>query len=223
MLVLEIPKSAAPAAAPIEEIVAPAIATATEVVVAAVSPAPMSPPGPSSVGAVVTELIVSEADDAPLVITRLPSGRRSRFRVVPAVLAVLLCAASVAVIGGVLSRDRSDAGAATTPTVTADPEQAAASPVVPPEPAAAPPPTPIAPPEPVAPPAVVAPAKTGMGSVITSAATPGRRIFVDQRTVGQTPEAVLVKCGLHRVRLGSAGKTVMIDVPCEGEVSVTDR
>jgi serine/threonine-protein kinase len=62
-----------------------------------------------------------------------------------------------------------------------------------------------------------------MGRVKTEGATAGRRIFVDARTVGQTPEAVVVKCGLHRVRIGSAGKTLTVDVPCGGEVEVRDR
>lgn len=59
--------------------------------------------------------------------------------------------------------------------------------------------------------------------VKTDGSTPGRRIFVDQRTVGQTPEAITVRCGLRRVRIGSAGKTLSVDVPCGGEVSVSDR
>jgi serine/threonine-protein kinase len=62
-----------------------------------------------------------------------------------------------------------------------------------------------------------------MGLVKTSAATPGRRIFVDRLTVGQTPAPVLVRCGSHRVRVGSAGKTLTVDVPCGGEIDISDR
>ena len=73
--------------------------------------------------------------------------------------------------------------------------------------------------EPVAAPA----AAPGKGLLSTSASTPGRRIFVDDRAVGETPAAVAVPCGLHRVRVGSRGKTMTVDVPCEGEVGVSDR
>ena len=63
----------------------------------------------------------------------------------------------------------------------------------------------------------------GMGRVKTTGAAPGRRIFVDERTVGQTPEAVVVKCGSRAIRLGSAGSTRTVDVPCGGEITVGDR
>lgn len=62
-----------------------------------------------------------------------------------------------------------------------------------------------------------------MGRVVTAGAVPNRRIFVDDRTVGQTPEAVLVKCGSHRIKLGSSGVPRVIDVPCGGEIPVSDR
>lgn len=57
----------------------------------------------------------------------------------------------------------------------------------------------------------------------TAGAAPGRRIFVDEKTVGQTPEAVVVKCGSRNVRLGSTGSTHVVDVPCGGEITVGDR
>ncbi|AKV03769.1 hypothetical protein AKJ09_10432 [Labilithrix luteola] len=87
-------------------------------------------------------------------------------------------------------------------------------------------PTPLPPPRPAtraseSKSSALATAETGV--VKTDGATPGRRIFVDQRTVGQTPEAVSVRCGIHRIRIGSAGKTLAVDVPCGGEVSVSDR
>jgi serine/threonine-protein kinase len=62
-----------------------------------------------------------------------------------------------------------------------------------------------------------------MGRVRTAGAVPNRRIFVEERTVGQTPDTVLVKCGVRAIRLGSAGSTQMIDVPCGGEITVGDR
>jgi serine/threonine protein kinase len=63
----------------------------------------------------------------------------------------------------------------------------------------------------------------GMGRVRTTGAAPGRRIFVDERTVGQTPESVVVKCGARSIKLGSAGSTQTIDVPCGSEITVGDR
>ena len=63
----------------------------------------------------------------------------------------------------------------------------------------------------------------GMGRIKTEGSKAGRRIFVDQRTMGQTPETVVVKCGAHTVKLGSSGHEQTLDVPCGGEVAVTDR
>ncbi len=63
----------------------------------------------------------------------------------------------------------------------------------------------------------------GMGRLLTTGTIPGRRIFVDERVVGQTPETAVVKCGPRRIRLGSAGSTQSVDVPCRGQISVGDR
>ena len=62
-----------------------------------------------------------------------------------------------------------------------------------------------------------------MGRVRTAGAVSGRRIFVDGRTVGQTPESVVVKCGVQRIKLGSSGFARSVDVPCGGEITVSDR
>lgn len=61
------------------------------------------------------------------------------------------------------------------------------------------------------------------GVLQTASALPRRRIFVDGRTVGQTPEAVVLSCGVHRVRIGSAGKTRTVTVPCGGEIDALAR
>lgn len=63
----------------------------------------------------------------------------------------------------------------------------------------------------------------GMGRVKTEGTVPGRRIFVDERTVGQTPESVLVKCGARNVKLGSTGFVRSVEVPCGGEIVIGDR
>jgi serine/threonine-protein kinase len=75
--------------------------------------------------------------------------------------------------------------------------------------------------------AAPAPAPTDLppaaGRIKTTGAVAGRRIFVDGKTVGQTPESVVVKCGSHQIKLGSAGSPHAIDVPCGGEITVGDR
>jgi serine/threonine-protein kinase len=62
-----------------------------------------------------------------------------------------------------------------------------------------------------------------MGRVKTDSASPGRRIFVDHRSVGQTPAAVLVKCGVHEIKIGSSGRPSTIDIPCGGEIALGDH
>lgn len=62
-----------------------------------------------------------------------------------------------------------------------------------------------------------------MGRIRTAGSVAGRRIFVDDKTLGQTPASVVVRCGRHTVRLGSSGKPQTLDVPCGGDVSVNGR
>jgi len=59
-----------------------------------------------------------------------------------------------------------------------------------------------------------------MGLLRTDEMRPGHRIFVGGRTVGETPEPILVKCGSTSIKVGSAGQARTIDVPCGGEVRV---
>jgi hypothetical protein len=70
-------------------------------------------------------------------------------------------------------------------------------------------------------PATTASAATGV--MTTNGALPGRRIFVDKRTVGQTPASVTVPCGTHVVQIGSSGVPSTIDVPCNGDVNFAGR
>jgi serine/threonine-protein kinase len=65
--------------------------------------------------------------------------------------------------------------------------------------------------------------RLGTGLVRTASAVPHRRIFVDDVTVGQTPDTVTVKCGMRAVKLGSSGRVQRLDVPCGGEVTLSDR
>jgi serine/threonine-protein kinase len=59
-----------------------------------------------------------------------------------------------------------------------------------------------------------------MGVIRTTNAIPGRRIYVDDRVVGQTPDSATIKCGPHQIKVGSSGKVQTIDVPCGGEISL---
>ena len=56
----------------------------------------------------------------------------------------------------------------------------------------------------------------------TTGAAPNRRIFDDEKVVGQTPESVTEKCGTHAVKLGSAGKTQTLEIPCGGAITASD-
>lgn len=66
-----------------------------------------------------------------------------------------------------------------------------------------------------------APAAT-VGTVRT-ADSGGHRVWIDGKLVGQTPQAFEVTCGLHVIRVGSAGQPQMTEVPCGGEVEVAFR
>ena len=45
-------------------------------------------------------------------------------------------------------------------------------------------------------------------------------VKVGEEYVGPTPEAVVVKCGPHQIKIGSAGTARSVDVPCGGELSL---
>ena len=58
-----------------------------------------------------------------------------------------------------------------------------------------------------------------MGTVRT-ANSGGHRVWIDGKMIGETPQSVEVTCGLHVIRVGSAGQPQMTDVPCGGQVEV---
>jgi flagellar biogenesis protein FliO len=60
----------------------------------------------------------------------------------------------------------------------------------------------------------------GMGLLRIAGEPGGRRIFVDDRAVGQTPDAVTVKCGRHEIKIGSNGHARAVDVACGEETVV---
>jgi hypothetical protein len=65
--------------------------------------------------------------------------------------------------------------------------------------------------------------KTKTGShtlVVLPRSSTGHRIFVDGRVVGSGPQPVTVKCGQHSIKIGSAGKARVKDLPCGGEITL---
>jgi hypothetical protein len=104
----------------------------------------------------------------------------------------------------------------------APPPLASAAP--PPVVAKAPPPLPVEPPpassESVSPiPSSPPPSgSTTTGTIRTT--DPGHPIWIDGRSVGESPRAFIVPCGAHVVRVGNAGQPQMTEVPCGGEVAL---
>jgi hypothetical protein len=58
------------------------------------------------------------------------------------------------------------------------------------------------------------------GSVHVPARAAHHRVFVDGRVVGEGAGDYRVRCGLHRVRLGSKAKESRIEVPCGGSIDL---
>jgi serine/threonine-protein kinase len=58
------------------------------------------------------------------------------------------------------------------------------------------------------------------GEVSPEGSASGRRVYIDDRVMGQTPAAFIVPCGTHKVQVGSAGQPQTITVPCGGRVVV---
>ena len=45
-------------------------------------------------------------------------------------------------------------------------------------------------------------------------------VFVDDARAGVCPEPIELACGAHRVRIGEAGSTRTVDVPCDGRIEL---
>lgn len=56
---------------------------------------------------------------------------------------------------------------------------------------------------------------------ITAPSEAGHRVFVDGRLAGSGGAPLVVRCGTHEVRVGSAGRLWRVEVPCDGAVEVT--
>jgi len=88
-------------------------------------------------------------------------------------------------------------------------------------------PPPAATPSPSASPSIVAsapaPAPSSTVGTVRAADSGGHRVWIDGKLVGESPKSFEVTCGLHVIRIGSAGQPQMTDVPCGGEVEVAFR
>jgi hypothetical protein len=94
---------------------------------------------------------------------------------------------------------------------------------------AAPPPVvtalPVAPP-PVAPPTVSVDTlpKADVGPDMTLVTLPasakGHRVFVDGRVVTNGKDPLEIKCGKHKIQIGSSGKPRVTELPCGGELTI---
>jgi hypothetical protein len=58
------------------------------------------------------------------------------------------------------------------------------------------------------------------GTVHTGSKSAGHRVFVDGKVIGQSPLSFPIRCGAHKIRVGSQGAERAVDVPCGGEVTV---
>ena len=75
-----------------------------------------------------------------------------------------------------------------------------------------------------APTATTAPAIAGLsptkGAIVTGKSARQHRVYVDDKIVGEGPGSYVVACGSHTVKIGSSGKPLDLDVPCNGHVDV---
>ena len=61
----------------------------------------------------------------------------------------------------------------------------------------------------------------GTGRLLTATSERGHRVFVDGRVAGSGGAPLVVRCGSHDVRVGSAGRLRKVEIPCGGELEVS--
>ena len=66
----------------------------------------------------------------------------------------------------------------------------------------------------------VAKAAATKGTILTTPAAAGHRMFVDGILVGDAPKSIGWTCGTHWVRIGSTGPVQQIVIPCGGSIVV---
>lgn len=199
---------------PLPSLVAQAIArahTLAPVTIHEAAPAQLSPDAslefPHPVNVEAFDDGDAEAEDEELVASGVP--RPSRWKAI----GLAAACAGFAILVGVAMASR--------PSLPVEAETATA--ITPPH-VSLPDPAPLAK-KPVAAPAIAEttePAKpvSKIGTIVTPSWAKGRRVFVDGTVAGSSPK-LDVACGTHFVKVGTAGKTRTVIVPCGGEVSVS--
>jgi serine/threonine-protein kinase len=183
-------------------------------------------PKPSSVGIIAFMIVITIAAGVAGTVLYIRHQRARALATQPTVVATPAAPATTSVAAPVVPPSASEApppaaASASTSVSAAASASAAPSPTASATPTAAASAIPVASATASSAPAGEVPA--GMGVIHTTGTAPNRRIFVDEKVAGQTPESVTVKCGSRAVKLGSAGKVQSIDVPCGGEITATDK
>jgi hypothetical protein len=58
------------------------------------------------------------------------------------------------------------------------------------------------------------------GRILLPPAAAGHRVFLDERVATESHGEVVVPCGAHKLRIGSAGKTTTVEVPCGSDLDL---
>jgi hypothetical protein len=178
-------------------------------------------------------LVAPSEPEPPQQAARRTPGRLARGSsraLVAAAVAGLAMTTSLAVKHAHRSRDAGRGGAAAAaipaPVAGSIPAPVAAADRSPPPPASATSPSPVPPlpakgesTSPATPPPATSPPTEGTIRV----ALAGHRVFIDGRLGGEGRETIRLSCGAHTVRIGSAGATRRVVVPCGGEIVVGGR
>jgi hypothetical protein len=115
------------------------------------------------------------------------------------------------------------APAVTTPAVST--KAAEVAPVASPEPSSASATVSVASPSSTTTTAITSKSTTAgiVGTVLTPASASGHRVFIDGGFVGGAGKPMVWRCGMHTIRIGSAGQPQKVMIPCGGVVSVAAK
>jgi serine/threonine protein kinase len=137
----------------------------------------------------------------------------------------ILVAAALVRLGGRHDREERGSPASVTQVAPTPAPTTAATAAPTPTPTPTPTQTPSPSPTPTASATASAPAPEdipgNMGQIQPPASAAGHRIFFDGRVVGEGATPIRVPCGMHSVRIGSAGRLQYVDVPCGQSIAVT--
>jgi hypothetical protein len=154
---------------------------------------------------------------------RAPRSARARALVWISSGVALATLAALVVVARSPSASRPLSATASAPEPKAAP--VAEAPIVAATPTPTPAPTPAPTPTPTPPPAALVPAASasvggGQTLLVLPKRAHGHRIYVDSRVVSSGDKPVKVGCGAHTLRIGSAGRPQVVDLPCGGQHTV---